>query len=86
MMVNRVTEGSHGRTGQTPAEATCHNRTEGPNVVLLVLCFQTGVTDVGDYVIVLVLVQHLINYLELLIKVLAVLLDVKNEHSILKLF
>ena len=85
-MVDCVTEWRHGRTRQAPAKATCHYRTKRPNVVLLVLCFHTRVTDVGDYVIVLVLMQHLIYYLELFIKVSAVLLDIENEHSILKLF
>ena len=85
MMVNCVAEGCHSRTGEAPSETACHHRTKCPNVVLLVLCFQTGVTDVRDNMIILILMQHLINHLKLFIKVIAVLLDVKNEHGILKL-
>ena len=84
-MVDCVTEWCHGRTGQAPAKTTCHYRTESPNVVLLVLFFHARVTYVWDYVIVLVLVQHLIDHFELFIKVLAVLLNIENEYGILKL-
>ena len=61
-MVNRVGKGRDSRAWKTPTETPCGNITEGPDEVLFELCLLAVVADSRNYVIIIVAVQHLVDF------------------------
>ena len=85
VMVDRVAKGSHRGRGQAPSEATSHYAAESPDIVLLMLCLLTIITNLGYDMIVFIPVEHMVHLQELIVEVRPVPLDIGYEHSILKL-
>ena len=84
-MVNRVREWRHSRTWESPAEASGDDVAEGPNVVFLELSLFAVVTDAGDDVIVIVPVEHPVDFEPLFIKLFTVPLNICDQDCVLKL-
>ena len=76
MMIDSITERSHRCAWESPTETARYDSSESPYVVFPELIFLTVVTDARNDVIILVAVQHPVDFEKFDLKFLPVALDI----------
>ena len=84
-MVDCVWKGRHCCTRKSPPETSSDHATECPDVVLLELSLLAEVTDAGNYVLILISVEHPVDLEPFVVKLLSIPLDISYQYGILKL-
>lgn len=85
MVVDRVGKRCHCCEWESPAKTSCYDPTESPNILFSKFVFVGRIAYAWNDVVILILVEHKVNFFPLFLKLCSIALDVLLQNSVLEL-